>query len=95
MTAPILMRSPEPKDDDLIKMAIAQDLQLPLRMKKTPDDDLTYDPRQFGKFLGTYEGRVMRLSDGTEVKVTRGKRSKHGYFWQLEVTKASTMEEEA
>ncbi len=95
LSSPILMRSPEPKDDDLIKMAIAQDLQLPLRMKKTPDDDLTYDPRQFNKFLGTYEGRVMKLTDTTEVKVTRGRRSKHGYYWQLEVVKAAEMEEEA
>lgn len=93
LSNPILMRSPEPKDDDLIKMAIAQDLQLPLRMKKTPDDDLTYDPRQFGKFLGTYEGRVMKLTDTTEVKVTRGRRSKYGYYWQLEVVKAAEMEE--
>lgn len=95
LTEPILMRSPEPKDEDLIKMAIGQDIQLPLRMKKTPDDDLTYDPRQFGKFLGTYEGRVMTLTDGTEAKVVRGKRSKYGYYWKLEVTKASTMDAEA
>ncbi len=95
LSNPILMRSPEPKDDDLIKMAIEQDLQLPLRMKKTPDDDLTYDPRQFGAFLGTYEGRVIKLTDTTEVKVTRGRRAKYGYYWQLEVVKAAEIEEES
>lgn len=94
LTNPVLLRSPEPKDEDLIKMAIAQDIQLPLRMKKTPDDDLTYDPRQFGKFLGTYEGRVMVLTDTTEVKVVKGRRSKYGNYWQLEVTKPATMEED-
>lgn len=93
VTKPVLMRSPEPKDEDLIKMAIAQDLQLPIRMKKTADDDLSYDPRAFTTFLSTYSGRVMPLTDGTEVKVVKGKRSKNGYFWNLEVTKVSTMTE--
>lgn len=87
---PVLMRSADQKEESLIQMAIEQDLQLPIRLKRSVDDEPTYDPKMFGKFLGTYEGRVMRISDGTEVRVTRGKRTKAGYYWQLEVTKAAT-----
>lgn len=93
ITKPVLMRSPEPKDDSLINMALAHDLQLPIRMKKTADDELSYDPRAFNTFLSEYVGRVMPLTDGTEVKIVKGKRVKNGHFWNLEVTKVSTMDE--
>jgi len=83
---PVLMRSADQSEPDLIQMAIQGDLQLPLRLKRSVDDEPTYDPRNFGKFLGTYEGRVMALSDGTEAQVLRGKRGKSGYYWYLKVT---------
>ena len=86
MVTPVLLR--DPSDNlSLIDMAIAEDLSLPVRMKRSVDDTSTYDPKRFAEFLGKYEGRVMPLTDGTEVRVVRGKRSKKGVFWQLEVIK--------
>lgn len=87
MNKPVMMRSGDPKEEDLIKMAIQGDLQLPIKLKRSVDDEATYDPKQFGKFLRAYEGRVLPLSDGTEVKVVRGKRNKGGFMWHLEVVR--------
>jgi len=86
MVTPVLLRDPS-DNVGLIDMALAEDLSLPVRMKRSVDDTSTYDPKRFAEFLGKYEGRVMPLTDGTEVRVVRGKRTKKGVFWQLEVIK--------
>lgn len=86
MTKPVLVRSTDPKEESLIRMATEQDLQLPVRKTKNMDDELTYDHKRFNEFLGKYEGRVIGLSDGTEVKVTKSpKAGKSGHTWKLEV----------
>jgi hypothetical protein len=86
---PVLMRSLDEKEDpSLIRMAIEEDLQLPLRLKRTVDDDATYDQKQFDGFLMKYHMQVFRLSDGTQVSIKKGDKVKKGQYWQLEVLDA-------
>ena len=85
---PVLMRSTDEKENpSLIRMAIEEDLQLPIRLKRTVDDDSTYDQKQFDSFLMKYNMQVFELSDGTSVCVTKGEGTKKGQYWFLEVVR--------
>lgn len=90
LNTPTTARSSDPKEPSLISMAMAHDIQLPIRKTKNADDEVVYDVKAFNKFLGVYEGRVMALSDGTEVKVLKtNPHGKTGYNWKLEVVHTS------
>jgi len=86
ITAPVLMRSTdEQKEPSLIGMAIEEDLQLPLKLKRGVDAEATYDPKGFDGFLMRYHMQVFDLADGTTVSLVKGEKSKNGQYWKLEV----------
>lgn len=93
MDKPVLLRSSNPEEENLIRMAFEQDIQLQVRRTKNSDDELVYDHKRFSEFLGKYEGRVLGLSDGTKVKVAKAsKPGKSGYTWKLDVMKPGESE---
>jgi hypothetical protein len=86
MDKPVHMRNTEDEAKSLIGMAIAQDLQMPIRFKQNADGDKTYDQGRFEDFLMKMHMQVYELNDGTEVSVRKGdKDGKHGQLWKLVV----------
>lgn len=84
---PVYMRNTEDDAKSLIGMAIAQDLQMPIRFKQNADGDKTYDQTLFEGFLMLHHMRVYELNDGTQVSVRKAGSDKKGTLWKLEVVK--------
>ena len=87
MDKPVLMRYPEDEAKSLIGMAIAQDLQMPIRFKQNADGEKTYDQTLFDGFLMKHHMQVFELNDGTQVSIRKGDKDKKGQYWKLDVIK--------
>jgi hypothetical protein len=70
-------------DAGLISIAAANELALPVRKNPQATDAFDYNPTDFGKFLSPYADRYFEVSHGVEVRLVKGKRSKHGNTWEL------------
>ena len=70
-------------DAGLIAVAASFELALPIRKNPQATDAFDYNPTDFGKFLSPYADRYFEVSDGVEVRLVKGPRSKHGNTWEL------------
>lgn len=70
-------------DAGLIAVCNAYELTLPVRKNPQATDAFDYNPTDFGKFLSPYADRYFEVSDGVEVRLVKGPRSKHGNTWEL------------
>ena len=85
---PVILRSnDESEESSLIGLALAEDLQLPIRLKQNADGDKTFDQNGFDGFLMKSHMQVFELSDEIEVTLRKDKKTKKGQYWKLEIVK--------
>ena len=70
-------------ENSLISVCDMNELTLPVRKNAQATDSYDYNPTDFGKFLSPYADRYFEVSDGVEVRLVKGPRSKHGNTWEL------------
>jgi hypothetical protein len=76
--------------DALCSLAALRKISLPVA-KAPQGDEYEYKARAMTSYLKTFEGRIFRLEDGREVKLTRhDKRGKTGYPWRLDLVQKQT-----